>query len=330
MAIGNSQLLSVVLPVFDEEQSVPPLLERLTTLPGELPELELEVIFVDDASTDGTGSLLKAACRERGWMRYYRLARNSGSHVAILAGLTQARGDAAVFLAADLQDPPDLIPELARRWRDGSRIVWAVRGKREGLSLPDRATAGLFYWLMNRFSSVRLPPTGTDFALLDRSVVDALLASVGRNPNIIAEIARLGFAQTEVPYVKRRRELGHSKWTLGAKVKASLDAMVGFSHVPMRVMTWVGISVTALAFIYGLVIIGLRLVVSQPVQGWTSTMVVLLALGGLQMMMLGLLGEYLWRNLEESRRRPLFFIEESSEPEPVASAAADGDLAAGG
>ncbi len=316
MTVAGPPLLSLVLPVFDEEESIPGLVERLESLRGELSDAAVEVVFVDDHSTDRTPDLLKEACRRHPWMRYFRLASNGGSHVAIVAGLAQARGEAAVLLAADLQDPPELIPELLREWRAGSRIVWAVRESREGVPVRDRLAARLFYWLMNRFSNVRLPPTGSDFALLDRSVVDALLASVGSHPNLFGEIARLGFAQARVPYVKRARKFGRSKWTLGMKTKMALDAMVSFSYVPMRIMIYLGLAVSSLAFLYIVVIVALYLAVDDPIQGWASTMVAVLGLGGLQMVMLGLIGEYLWRNLEASRRRPLFFIEERLDATP--------------
>lgn len=316
MTVAGPPLLSLVLPVFCEEESIPGLVERLESLRGELSDAAVEVVFVDDHSTDRTPDLLKEACRRHPWMRYFRLASNGGSHVAIVAGLAQARGEAAVLLAADLQDPPELIPELVREWRAGSRVVWAVRESREGVPLRDRAAARLFYWLMNRFSGVRLPPTGSDFALLDRAVVDALLASVGSHPNLFGEIARLGFSQARVPYVKRARALGRSKWTLGMKTKMALDAMVSFSYVPMRLMIYLGLVVSALAFLYIVVIVALHFAVDNPIQGWASTMVAVLGLGGLQMVMLGLIGEYLWRNLEASRRRPLYFIEERLDAAP--------------
>jgi polyisoprenyl-phosphate glycosyltransferase len=310
--------LSIVMPVYNEAEGIDELLSRLSALRDSLKDISVEVIFVDDHSEDATPELLKAACAGSSWMRYFRLARNRGAHVAVLAGLAQARGECAVALASDLQDPPELIPRLLEQWRQGHRVVWAVRSGNERRSAWDRAFSAAFYWVMNRFSEVRLPPTGSDFALLDRSVIRALLASVGASPTVGAEIARLGFPQAQITYVKEPRRHGHSKWTRSAKIRIFIDAMASFSFVPMRMMTYAGATFSLLGFLYALFIIVMRILGGMPIQGWASLMVVLLVLGGIQMIMLGVLGEYLWRTLEETRRRPLYFIEDSTE-------AVDGD-----
>ncbi len=310
MSTESQPLLSIVLPLFNEEETVPLLLECLGALGEHLKEVQWEVIFIDDHSTDETQSLLKEACADSSGMRYFRLAHNSGSHVAILAGLERARGACAVFLAADLQDPPELIPEMLRLWKDGHHVVWAVRESRKGVSFFERFSAGIFYWLINHFSNVTLPPTGSDFALLDRAVIDALLASITATPSLCGEIARLGFRQGQMPYIKDARQHGRSKWTLSMKFKLFIDSMVAFSYVPMRIMTCMGFGVSALAFFYAAVVVLLHLMVEQTVEGWATTMIVLLGLGGSQMIMMGVLGEYLWRSLEESRKRPNYFIED--------------------
>jgi len=306
--------LSLVLPVYNEQESIPALVERLARLRDGLSDMTLEVILVDDHSTDDTQAMLREACKRESWMRYYRLAQHSGAHVAILAGLAEARGDCSAFLAADLQDPPELIPTMLEHWRNGSHIVWATRSERKGISLAERFFSWLYYWLMDRFSSVTYPPKGSDFALLDRKVADALLESMGANPSLGGEIARLGFVQSQVPYVKQARQCGRSKWTLGKKLKAFVDALVAFSYVPMRAMTYLGFVVSGLALLYALAVVVLRFLVKAPVSGWASTIVILLALGGIQMTMLGVLGEYLWRTLEESRQRPTWFIEDQIPP----------------
>ncbi len=303
--------LSIVLPVYNEELGIPALVERLEKLRQNHKDVKAEVIFVDDHSTDDSASLLKAACDKSEGYRYLRLARNSGSHVAILAALQHARGDCAVFLASDLQDPPELILRMLEAWRMGSHVVWAVREHREGISWFQKFLSGLFYRLLNRAGKDQWPPQGSDFALLDRKVVDALLQSVGTNPSLGVEIARLGFRQTRVPYTKEKRQSGNSKWNLERRLKAFADAFVSFSFKPLRAMSYLGMVCSLLGFLYALVIIILRLVADTPVMGWASLMVVVLVIGGIQMTMLGVIGEYLWRTLEESRRRPRYFLEDS-------------------
>ena len=310
----NTPSLSIVIPVFNEELAIPILIERLRALARQLFPLEVEIIFVDDHSLDRSCDMLKGFLQQDSRLRYARLSRNSGSHISILAGLGLAKGDCAVFLAADLQDPPELIPQLLDAWRAGSQIVWAVRDQRDGVPRMDLVLSNAFYRLMNLMGEVTLPPTGSDFALLDRRVIDALLKSSGSHPSVIGEVARLGFSQSEIKYTKEQRVAGETKWTLSRKLKAFADAFVLFSYAPLRIMSYSGMLCSLLGFFYASFVVFLRLTRSSPVPGWSSLMVVVLVLGGVQMMMLGILGEYLWRTLEAARRRPAYFLEETSEP----------------
>ena len=312
MSLDGTSQVSIVIPVFNEELTIPALLDRLRRLPEMLAPVITEVILVDDHSTDRSPEMLKEACRCTRGFRYLRLAKNSGSHVAIMAGLARARGDAAVFLAADLQDPPELICQMLDLWRAGNHIVWAVRGEREGISKTDLFLANTFYRLLNLLGDVSLPPRGSDFAFLDRKVIDALLQSAGGNPSLGGDIARLGFSQTQFAYTKRQRVAGRSKWTLERKLRAFADAFVSLSYAPLRAMSYLGMLCSMLGFAYALLVIVLRLVVRNPIAGWSSLMVVVLVLGGFQMMMLGVLGEYLWRTLEAARKRPAYFLEETA------------------
>jgi len=268
---------------------------------------------VDDHATERTPQLLREICAANDDYHFIRLAANSGSHVAILAGLGQTVGECVAILAADLQDPPELIPQMLAQWREGNHVIWAVREQREGISITERFTANLFYWLLNRFSEVKLPPTGADFSLLDRAVVDAVLQSVGANPSMGLEVARLGFRQVEIPYVKAARQFGKSKWNLRKKLNAFADAFVTTSYMPLRAMSYIGITVSVIGFLYALVIVTLRIFNVLTVEGWAALMVVVLVFGGVQMLMLGVIGEYLWRTLEHARQRPLYFVEDSSE-----------------
>lgn len=315
--------LSLIIPIYNEADNLPELARRLNEVIASL-GTACEVVLVDDHSTDATPALLRDLCAEQAHFHYVRLSRNSGSHIAILAGMEHARGRAVVFLAADLQDPPELLPQLLAHWREGYQTVWAVRRRRAGIPLSERFFSRLTYWLINLFGEVKLPPSGSDFALLDRQVVDALLRSVGANPSLGLEIARLGFHQGSVAYDKAPRFAGKSKWNLNRKLKAFVDAIITTSYVPLRLMSYVGILASLAGFAYAILVIILRLVAQNPIEGWSTLMVVVLVFGGLQMIMLGILGEYLWRTLEQARQRPLYIIESSSmrdaalhEPEPA-------------
>ena len=322
MLIMGGPELSIVIPVFNEEAVIPALVERLRAFMERLTPLETEIILVDDHSQDRSPELLKQVCANDPRFRYARLARNGGSHVAVLAGLAQARGECAVFLAADLQDPPELILRMLDLWRAGHHVVWAVREAREGVSKFDVFLANTFYRLLNLLGEVHLPPRGSDFALLDRRALNALLQSAGSDPSIGGEIARLGFSSAQIRYTKEKRAAGGSKWTLKRKLEAFADAFVSFSYAPLRAMSYLGILFSLLGFAYAVVVIVFRLTTRTPVQGWSSLIVVVLVMGGVQMMMLGILGEYLWRTLEAARHRPTYFLEETSETETADNQAA--------
>jgi len=313
----NGPELSIVIPVFNEEAVLPALRDRLCSFVKRLTPLVAEIILVDDHSSDRSPEVLKQFCQDNSMFRYARLARNSGSHVAILAGLGQARGRCAVFLAADLQDPPELILQMLEVWRRGHHVVWAVREEREGVSSLDVFLANRFYRLLNLLGEVNLPPRGSDFALLDRKALEALLESAGSDLSLGGEIARLGFSAEQITYTKERRAAGTSKWTLKRKLKAAADAFVSFSYAPLRAMSFLGMACSLLGFAYALLVIVVRLMTRTPVQGWASLIVVVLVLGGVQMMMLGILGEYLWRTLESARHRPIYFLEETSESDSL-------------
>ncbi|MEP0845647.1 MAG: glycosyltransferase family 2 protein [Phycisphaerae bacterium] len=309
---ADAPTLSIVIPVYNEQESLPALFERLARLCIPLADTPHEVIFVDDHSTDASPRMLVEACRQTPNYRFIRLARNSGSHIAIFAGLDHARGRCAVFLAADLQDPPELIPQMLERWRAGHEVVWAVRAERQGIPLSEKLFASAFYAVFNRVAHVSLPPQGSDFALLDRVILDGLKASVNASPFLMGEIAQLGYRQTRVDYVKAERRFGATKWNVRKKLRLFADAFVACSYFPLRAMSYVGLSCSAIGFLYALFVIIWTLIGGGPVAGWSSLMVVVLVLGGIQMTMLGVLGEYLWRTLEEARRRPPYFIEASA------------------
>ncbi len=303
-------LISIIIPLYNEAENLTLLKERLQNL--YVDDLEKHVLFIDDHSTDKTSEMLEEICSEIESFNFIRLSKNSGSHIAILAGMQYCKADAVVFMAGDMQDPPELIPDMISKWRNGNDVVWAVRENIEGVSGFSKFFSKGFYFLMNSFASVNFPPSGADFALMDRKVVSSVLQSAGSNPSLGGLIASVGFKQTEITYIKQARAFGKSKWTLNKKLQAFVDAFVAFSFAPMRIMIYTGIIFSFIGFIYAIFIIVLRLFFIKQIDGWASLMVVVLFIGGIQMLMIGTLGEYLWRNLEESRKKPLYFIEKES------------------
>ena len=304
-------LISIIIPLYNEAENLLLLTERLQKL--SFSGIEKEIIFIDDNSSDKTPELLEKICTENSNFNFIRLSKNSGSHIAIFAGMHHCKGDAVVFMAGDLQDPPELINSLISKWQDGQDVVWAVRENIEGVTLLSKFLSKSFYFLMNSFANVKFPPSGADFALMDKKVVNAVLQSTGSNPSLGGLIASVGFKQSEIKYIKKARKFGKSKWTLNKKIEAFIDAFVAFSFAPMRIMIYTGLIISIIGFLYAIIIIILRLFFIKQIDGWSSIMVAVLFIGGIQMLMIGTLGEYLWRNLEESRKKPLCFIEKKSD-----------------
>ncbi|HVW21316.1 MAG TPA: glycosyltransferase family 2 protein [Opitutaceae bacterium] len=303
-------LISLVVAAYNEEANLSLLYERVCALDWAGLGLEPELLFVDDHSSDRTPEIIAALARRDRRVKALRFSRNFGSHKAFAAGLEACSGEAAVVLAADLQDPPETIPELVAKWRAGARVVWAVRDAREGESAATRLLSRLYYWLMRRFADVRPPPQGADFLLLDRQVIDALKAAPEKHTSLLALIQWVGFNQQQITYVKAARQHGRSKWTLRKKFKLAVDSFVSFSYAPVRAMSVVGLGFACAGFLYALLIVGRSLFQQVPVQGWASLMCVLLIVSGVQLVMLGVLGEYLWRAFDESRGRPRYIVEQ--------------------
>ena len=317
----SETILSAVIPVYNEEANLAELVARLRDV-GETLRARgclLEIVLVDDHSTDATAQVLKTLLPRNPPMKYLRLSRNCGSHTALAAGLHACSGQAAVLMAADLQDPPELIPQLVEHWQQGHDVVWAGREGREGESRATVLLAGAYYWLMRRLALPQMPEKGADVVLLDRKVIDAYNSISEKHTSLLAMILWMGFRQTSISYVKRARQAGQSKWTLAKKVKLLVDSVVSFSYVPIRVMTGLGFGMALLGFLYAIVVVVGRLfgwVVAGT--GFAALMTVLLVGQGLILSMLGVLGEYLWRTFDEARGRPRYLIEEelgSGDPE---------------
>lgn len=302
--------ISIITAFYNEAQNLPLFRQRVTSVLGTLKERG-EIVLVDDHSTDSSARIAKAWADQDARVKYIRLSRNSGSHAAFSAGLTYCTGDCAVLLAADLQDPPETLEQLLQPWREGSDVVWAVRIAREGESWSTKTLAAAYYWLMRRVALPNMPAKGADFLLMDRKVVNAYNAISEKNTSVLGMILWMGFRQSFVPYVKRARHGGHSKWTLAKKLKLFVDSLVSFSYVPIRAMSLVGLCMALAGFAYALFVVAGRL------GGWIDTgtgfaalMTVLLVGQGITMMMLGVLGEYVWRSYDEARGRPRYIVEE--------------------
>jgi dolichol-phosphate mannosyltransferase len=306
---GGSPILSVVVAAYNEEGNIPLLYQRICALDWKALGLEPEIVFVDDHSRDGTPRILADLASRDPRVRVLRFAKNFGSHKAFTAGLEHCTGDAAVILAADLQDPPETIPLLVAKWRAGSKVVWAVRDERDGESAVTVALSRLYYYLMRRFAEVTPPKKGADFLLADRRLIDELKGAPEKHTSLLSLIQWMGFDQDFIVYNKAARHSGSSSWTVRKKLKLAVDSFVSFSYAPVRLASACGLIFAFSGFGYAAFTAIRAITLGSPVQGWTSLMCVLLIVSGVQLIMLGVLGEYLWRTFDEARGRPRYIIE---------------------
>jgi dolichol-phosphate mannosyltransferase len=298
-------MLSILTPAFNEAVNLPRLYERLVSAMSAIDE-PWEWVVVDDHSRDNTFAVIEQLAARDPRVSGLRLARNSGSHVAITCALHHVSGDAAVMMAADLQDPPETIATLLTPWRAGAQVVWAVRRERPG-SAGHARFATIYYWIMRRVVGMNeMPARGADFFLVDRIVIDAFRRHPERNVSVFALITWLGFRQAYVEYDKQARAEGASGWTLARKIKLVIDSVVSFSDLPIRMCTYGGLGLLGLGFV--LFVVGLVLLPSVGA-GLLMLFAAIVGLGGVQLIALGLLGEYIWRALDEARRRPVYLIE---------------------
>jgi polyisoprenyl-phosphate glycosyltransferase len=310
--VSGRPLLSVVTPAYNEADNLPLLYKRLSAALKSV-NVDWEWIVVDDHSSDETFTSIGDIARRDSRVRAIRFARNLGAHTAITCGLDHARGDCVVVMAADLQDPPETLPALLAEWYSGAQVVWAARGRREGEKASTIGLARLYYFLIRRAVGIReIPGTGTDFFLIDRGVVDALGQFKEGNIDIVLLITWMGFRQTIITYDKQSRVYGRSGWSLKKKLKLAVDSVASFTYLPIRIMSYLGFLVAFAGFLYAGLVVANALS-GDPVEGWSSLMIVVLVVGGIQMLMMGVLGEYLWRALDESRRRPRYLIEAKTE-----------------
>jgi len=302
---------SVVVPVYNEQQTLPELLSRLGAVMRPLGDYEL--IFVDDGSTDGTLEILRRSVSSDPRVRVLSFSRNFGHQTAITAGLHRAGGRAVVVMDGDLQDPPEVIPEMARKWKEGFEVVYAVRRTRKGNPLK-RAAYAVFYRLLARLSDIKIPLDAGDFGLMDRRVVDQINAMPERTRFVRGLRSWVGFRQAPVVYDRQERFAGRPKYTLRKLVKLGLDGMFSFSAVPLRAATALGFVVSILALLYILKILYWYFFYPPEevarLKGWATTVTAILFLGGVQLIAIGVLGEYMGRIYEEVKQRPHYIFKE--------------------
>lgn len=303
-------LISIVVPVYHNANSLADLLAELDAVAAQNPDDDFEFIFVDDGSGDESFAVLEALAIDEPRMRVAKLSRNFGSNPAIMAGMSLAQGDAVAAIAADLQDPPALLHDMIAHWRTGRKVVIAARRGRAD-PFPTSLLADAFYRLFRRFAIRSMPRRGFDFFLIDSQVCALINSIQENNAYLMGLILWLGFEPQVIHYDRGAREehYGQSMWSLGRKLKYFVDSFVAFSHAPIRVATALGIGLSLVGLIYAGWVIYARLVLGVEAEGWASTIVVVLIAAGLQMLILGIVGEYMWRNLDETRRRPRFIID---------------------
>ena len=300
--------LSIVIPVYFNEMNLHDLYTDLKE--KVLDKLkEYELIFVDDGSKDSSYSVMLELQKEDRNIRCIRLSRNFGSHAAILAGLNECSGDCAVMKTADLQEPSEILLEMFDQWKNGFNVVLAVRSDRNEHFIQ-KFFSNSYYKLMRRFVLKEMPLGGFDCFLIDRKVIEVLRLMDEKNTSLMGQILWSGFKTTSIYYTRLKREKGKSRWTLTKKIKLVIDSVLSFTHLPIRVMSVVGLIFFLISVAWSLIIIYLKIFGEIQIEGWTTLMVFNLFSSGLILLTLGIIGEYLWRNFDASRNRPVYIIEQ--------------------
>lgn len=303
--------ISFILPVFRNEGSIIITCSQIEALIKEQHEsLNLEILLVNDGSDDGSWNEILKLCDKHDFIKGISFSRNFGQVPAIIAGTQHCTGDAAVIMSADLQDPVSLITEMIHNWESGSEIVIGFRMDREDSAIAN-LTSSIFYRFM-KIANPQIPAGGFDFVLLDRKAVDVFARIDERNRFFQGDILWMGFNIKFIPYKRLKRTIGKSQWSFSKKLKYFIDGSLNTSYLPIRFMSVAGIVVAVLGFLYALLVVYLRLINNVPFKGYAPIVILLLVIGGMIMIMLGIIGEYLWRIYDETRKRPVYLIKEKA------------------
>lgn len=300
-------MISIIVPMYNEEEVIDIFFEKIEAVLNTLDE-DFEIICIDDGSTDGTFEKLEHHSKRNSAIKIIEFSRNFGKENAMTAGLDYCKGDAAIPIDTDLQDPPEKIKEFVEKWRQGYEVVYGTRVSRDTDRLMKRSTASMFYEIYNKLSEATIPENAGDFRLIDRSVINAIKALPEKNRFMKGIFAWVGFSQTSVPYVRQSRAAGTTKWNYWKLWNYALDGITGFSTVPLRLWSYIGATVALFAFIYALFLIVRTLVYGVDLPGYASLMVVVLMLGGIQLLTLGIMGEYIGRLYKEVKNRPNYIV----------------------
>jgi glycosyltransferase involved in cell wall biosynthesis len=303
--------LSIIIPIYNEEGNIHKLIERLRSVVAQM-NVSCEYIFVNDGSRDRSISLIKALAQTDRSVRYIDFSRNFGHQIAVTAGLDKSVGKAVVIIDADLQDPPELIIEMYRKLKEGNEVVYAQRKTRKGESWLKLFTARMFYRILKSITSVNIPVDTGDFRIMDRKIVDVLKAMPEQNKFLRGQISWIGFRQTYVEYERDERHAGETGYTYKKMIRFALDGITGFSNFPLKFASICGFIVSGVAFVVMLYALYTRFISRDYIEGWTSTIISVLFLGGIQLISIGIIGEYISRLSANSRQRPLYIINETN------------------
>jgi len=303
--------LSIIIPIFNEEQILQELFQRLTDAARSISS-DYELIFVNDGSKDKSIDILKQFAKQDKNVKYIDFSRNFGHQIAVTAGLDFSSGQAVVIIDGDLQDPPELIPEMYKKYKEGYPVVYAKRKERKGETLFKKHTAKLFYRILQKLTSIDIPLDTGDFRLIDRKVVDNLKKMTEQNKFLRGQIAWMGYKSTYVEFIRDERRFGNTGYPLSRMVKFAIDGITGFSNKPLVYVRNMGILVSIFAFLIMLYALYSYFVLERVITGWTSMIVASMFIGGIQLLSIGIIGEYIGRINTDVRNRPLYFINESN------------------
>ena len=303
-------MISIIIPIYNEKDVIPKLYKRLGQTLDQL-TMPYEVIYINDGSKDNSLELLNEIHTKDPKHKVITFSKNFGHQAAISAGLDFANGDAIIMMDADLQDPPELILDFIQKWKKGYHVVYGVRKKRDGETFFKRITASLFYKLINKISHIHIPYQAGDFRLLDRKVVKSILSLKERNRFLRGMVSWVGFNQIGVPFDRETRAAGTTKYPFYKMLRLALDAICSFSIRPLRIATYVGFITAGISFLVLMWTLVEKIFFESTIQGWTSIMIAVLFLGGIQLITIGILGEYVGRTYEEVKNRPIYIVRES-------------------